>query len=438
MYGLVFLVAICGLLGLIYIRTVQDLTERNDQVLLNESHKLRDFPENRLADNLRSALSNNVSRLNYFALFRSDGKLIAGNVQLPKYYILNVPFEPQDSAVATTPMRILATRLNSGNLLVVGRDISQISDFRARIVSILLVSGVIVVILVVAAGAMLSINPMRRIQLLTSVARRISAGELQLRMPVTKRQDELDLIAVTINAMVEEIESLMLQVKGATDAIAHDLRSPLAQVRSRLERLQRPNSVLGTPEQIDDIITAAVGELDQVLSRFNALLRIAELEAANRRAGFGVVDPMTLIASVCELFEPWAEERGISLSISGLYGQTIEGDEKLLFEALSNLVENAIKFIPRNGIIVLSVKASDKIVVIEVQDNGSGIPASELEAVLRRFHRGTAARQTPGSGLGLSLVASIMRLHDFGLKLENADPGLIVKISCPRHSLALK
>jgi len=434
-YGAVFVIAVAGLLGLIYVRTVQDLTGRNDQILFNEAHQLLSTPPSRLQSNLSAALNNNTSRLNYFGISTQNRRLIAGDLPLPQHFVINHPFEPKDSDYLLVPKRLLVLQLNSGNFLVIGRDISQINDFRKSIFSILLVSGLFTVALALGAGIVLSIEPLRRAQRITSVARRIALGELQLRIPISSRQDELDLIAAAINTMVDDIESLMTQVKSATDAIAHDLRSPLAQVRAKLELLQRPNSVLGTPDQIDDIISAAVGDLDQVLSRFNALLRIAELEASNRRAAFSVIDPMALIASVCELFEPWAQDRGISLSISGSYGQTIEGDEKLLFEALSNLVENAIKFIPSNGHVNLSVTSENEYVVLEVRDDGSGIPANELEAVLRRFHRGTTARQTTGSGLGLSLVASIMRLHDFDLRLLQGGPGLIVQIRCPRFEM---
>jgi signal transduction histidine kinase len=207
------------------------------------------------------------------------------------------------------------------------------------------------------------------------------------------------------------------QVKGVTDAIAHDLRTPLTRVRAQLSRLSREP---GAPHEIG----AAIDDLDLVLERFAALLRISELEASGRRQGFGPVDLRALAASVHALYEPLAEDRGVALTLATDADRTIEADEQLLFEAVSNLVDNAIKFTPPGGAVAIAVRSGTVGSAIEVRDDGPGIAADERTAVLRRFHRGSAAALAPGSGLGLSVVAAIVHLHGFTLDLEDAAPGL--------------
>lgn len=451
--GIVFLAAIFALLGLIYTLTEQELVARTDRVLALESRNLAEVPADRLPARVQQALTGNTSALNYLALVDPHGKVVAGNLVPPRNIRFGAPFDIPATAAQPVPMRLQAVRIPVGDLLVVGRDITQIEDLRARVVSILIGSGLAAAVCVVLAAGLLSMGPLRRIQHLTTIARRIAAGELSLRMPVSTRRDELDLVAQIINTMIGEIERLLAQVKGATDAIAHDLRAPLGHVRHRLEAIQHQtvtdsrlalegtavdasapaSAAVSTTSPVAHVIAGALEELDGVLARFNAILRISELEATNRRAGFGPLDPMALVISVCELFEPLAEERGIRLDLAGSCGQLIEGDEHLLFEAISNLVENAIKFVGRDGLLTVSVQPVPGGVEIEVRDNGPGIPAAERLVVLGRFNRGAGTCHIPGSGLGLSLVAAIMHLHGFGLELLDSNPGLIVRVSAVRH-----
>ena len=451
--GTVFLGAIFVLLGLIYTLTERELVARTDRVLALESRDYAAVPADRLSARLRQALTANTSALNYLALVDANGKVLDGNFGPPRNLRIGTPFDAPATAAQPVPLRLLAVRMSNGDLLIVGRDITQIEDLRARVVSILVGSGLAASICVALAAALLSLGPLRRIQHLTTIARRISAGELSLRMPVSKRRDELDLVAQTINTMIGEIERLLAQVKGATDAIAHDLRAPLGHIRNRLEAIQRqtladsrlaslegvaadalvPSSAAAPNPALTTVIAGALDELDLVLARFNAILRISELEATSRRAGFGPLDPMKLVIAVCELFEPLAAERGVRLDMAGSCGQSIEGDQRLLFEAISNLVENAIKFVPREGVVTVTVRPTPSSLEIEVCDNGPGIPTDERLAVLGRFHRGSGTSHIPGSGLGLSLVAAIVHLHGFGLELLDGNPGLIVRISAARH-----
>jgi len=226
------------------------------------------------------------------------------------------------------------------------------------------------------------------------------------------------MFAATVNHMIEETERLMAEVKGATETIAHDLRTPLTRARARLARLQH---ALGEGDPRSEDALAVIDELDTVLGRFAAILRISELEARRRRAGFVTVDPGELVRQAVELYGPVAEAREVRLEAAVEDGLAIEADPKLLFEALSNLVDNAIKFTPPGGLVQVRGEAGPRIVI---EDNGPGVPENEQAAVLQRFYRGERDRLTPGSGLGLSIVSAIVRLHGFVLRLEDAHPGL--------------
>ena len=292
----------------------------------------------------------------------------------------------------------------------------------------LIVSGLLILLCVAAAAVGFSRAPLRRVRALQRASREIAAGDFSVRMPIAGRHDELDQFANTVNATVEEVGRVVAQVKGVTDAIAHDLRTPLTRVRATLNALShRPHDAA----EVAAGIGRATADLDLVLERFAALLRISELEAGRRRAGFHRIDLALLVAQVAELYEPLAEDRDIALSVA-TRPRWIEGDDRLLFEALSNLLDNAIKFARPGGRVGIALTEDDRGPAIEVRDDGPGIPPEERDAVLRRFHRGVAARDVPGSGLGLSVVVAILNLHGFRLHLSDARPGLCVRIALPR------
>jgi len=420
--GLAFLLAIVALLGLIYALTERELTLRTDTVLASTMAHFAPPQGAMDAAHVRAEMAAS-SGFSYFALVGGDGRLIAGSFVPPP----GLRSHPTGALVLPDglALRYLTRAGPGGEVLWVARNATQLGNLRVRVLWLLASSGIATVLVVAVAAVLLSLAPLRRIHLLTTLAGRIATGELALRMPVSPRGDELDRIAGVINTMVEEIARLLEQVKGATDAIAHDLRAPLAGLHARLGAMR---AVAEPP--LGDALDGALESLDLVLGRFHALLRIAELEAANRQAGFAAVDLMALAAKVCELFEPLAEERGISLALSGAWGPIVRGDEKLLFEALANLIENAIKFNAAGGHVALSIEAAGAIPAIVVRDDGPGIVPEARARVLRRFLRGEGVDHVPGSGLGLSLVAAIVHLHGFAMEMRDAAPGLEVRILC--------
>lgn len=430
--GAVFTLAALALIAVIFAMVEQQLTARTDQVLVHELDRLTALPAPALPPAIGALIANSASGLNYYALTARDGHLIAGNFTPPPRMTAHAAaWEAPAGSIVPAPLRLMSLDRPDGTRIAVARDITQIAAMRGSVLTVTLGSAAAVIVIALLTGAILARGPLARVGEVQAIAARIAAGELALRMPVTRHGDELDLIAGMVNAMLDEIERLLTEVKGATDAIAHDLRTPLAHLRQRLARLL-PGDDDPADGPVAAVVSDALGDVDQVLRRFNALLRISELEATNRRAGFAPLDPMTLLAEIAELFEPLAEARDIRLLLQGSFGQTIVGDQTLLLEAISNLVENALKFTGPEGTVHLAVMQTDRATIIEVRDNGPGIPAADRVAVMGRFRRGAGTARVAGHGLGLSLVAAIINLHGFALTLEDGAPGLIVAISAPR------
>lgn len=427
LFGAVFLAGVTILLGLIYGLSARELTRRSDRILRIEAVMLEGTPADALPDLIRSEIARSAGGLNYFELRSRGGDHVAGNIRVASMPPLDTPVERVANDGAK-PVRLLAVETPSGETLLIGRDISPVVDLRDHVLVILIASGLLTAIAVLVCGIMLSIAPLRRVRDLQRAIETISAGDMEARMPLAGRHDELDLFAGTVNQMIDEIERAIAQVKSVTDAIAHDLRTPLTRVRSQLYRLSQSPDVQSPAVRM---IGAATADLDIVLDRFAALLRISELEASRRRAGFVPVDLHLLLARTHELYEPLAEDQEIALSIESAGPAMIAGDEKLLFEALSNLVDNALKFTPPGGSVELALLETDRGSAIEVRDSGPGIAADERQAVIRRFHRGSNAADVPGTGLGLSLVVAILHLHGFELAFRDGEPGLIVEIRCP-------
>ncbi|MDE2441951.1 MAG: HAMP domain-containing histidine kinase [Betaproteobacteria bacterium] len=422
------MVGILLLLLLIYSLTAQELNARNDRILRSEAERLLLAPESSLPTKIAMQLSHNTSDLNYIALLSPNGEFLSGNLREVLSLPIGQPTERASLITIDNPLRLLAIKTYSGKILIVGRDISPLVNLRSRIITILAYSGLIIVLFFLVAGFASSIGPLRRVDRLQQVARTIAQGRLDARMPVQDRGDELDLLAATVNYMIEEVERTVSQIKAVTDAAAHDLRTPLTRARNQLYRISRQADL---DEMTVTHIENAMAELDSVVARFAALMRISELETVRQTAGFASVSLAVLATSVAELYEPLAEDRGITFLFDADPAAFVFGDEKLLFEAVSNLVDNAIKFAPPGGRVALHVATGDGHSCVEVRDDGPGIATDKRTIVLRRFDRGSAPADVPGSGLGLSIVSAIVQLHHFSLEMDTGSPGLIVRIVAP-------
>jgi signal transduction histidine kinase len=311
--------------------------------------------------------------------------------------------------------------------LLVGRDVRDLERTRSLILAALGWGLAISVGLALAGGLAMTSRVLRRIEAINETSREIVDGDLSRRIPTRGTGDDFDRLADNLNGMLDRITALMQRVRQVSDDIAHDLRTPLTRLRGQLELAR---AQLGqAPDEARAFVDRAIEEADALLATFNALLRIARIEGARRREGFAPVDLEPLLRDVAELYEPVAAERGQSLDLDLAGSATVRGDRDLLFQAVANLVDNAIKYTPEGGRIVVGLRRSATAVDAWVADTGPGIPGDEREKVFERFHRLEASRSTPGSGLGLSLVKAVTMLHGGRVTLEDNAPGLLAKLS---------
>lgn len=434
LYVLLFAVGTVAVLGMVYLQSAVYLTGRVDRILDTEVSAFQTYSAAELPRQIRDTLTIEGGRINVYALFTGDGRWVAGNLAaMPaKLKPDGRPVETPPSATFASNARLIARRLPWGEILVVGRAVDQLREMRAIILQALLWSGVLIIVIGLVFGTALSLIPLRRLRLLQAASHEIAAGDLKRRMPVSARHDELDMLAATVNHMMGEIDRLISEIRGAGEVLAHDLRTPLTRARAQLGRALQT----AEDEAFRGDIGQVVSEIDTVLDRFRALLRISELEARQRRAGFVSTDLATIVQRAADLYQPLADEEGVRLTTAAVDLPMIEADPKLLFEAISNLVDNALKFTPRGGQVEIVAAGDREHPTLIVQDSGPGIPEGEQAAVLQRFYRSERDRMRPGSGLGLSIVAAIVRLHGFELRLEDAHPGLRAVIDCKPARLA--
>jgi len=275
-----------------------------------------------------------------------------------------------------------------------------------------------------------------RLEQINRTTTEIIDGDLSRRVAVSDAHDEFDALAENLNAMLDRIERLMKGVREVTDSVAHDLRTPLNRLRNRLESTLRhmtPANDQANPanDQAPEI-EAAVAETDQLITTFNALLLIAEADAGVTRGEMAPIDLAPIAEDMAELYAPLAEEKGVTLKIAPAGATMIDGNRSLISQALANLVDNAIKYTPAGGTVTVTASETPMGVELRVADTGPGIPNGERARVVERFVRLEASRNSPGTGLGLSLVAAVARLHDAKLLLDDNQPGLRAVIRFPR------
>ena len=252
----------------------------------------------------------------------------------------------------------------------------------------------------------------------------IETGDLAQRIPLRSRRDDFGQLSTLLNTMLARIEGQMNSVRHVADNLAHDLRTPLTRLRNRLEGLR--TTAAPTPQEIESLIA----EADNILGIFNSLLHIANVEKGGRSPAFAEIAVKTLLGDLFETYEPLASERGLRL-VAEAEPVTIHGEKHLLFQALANLVDNAIKFTPSGGKVAVAASRTDAGVLVTVADSGPGIPETMREKVFERFQRMDSSRHLPGNGLGLSLVRAVVQLHGGRIRLADNGPGLVVLVDLP-------
>jgi signal transduction histidine kinase len=315
-----------------------------------------------------------------------------------------------------------------GYRLLVAHDISDAAAFRDRIRTTLLWAGLVALGMGLLGGTLMSRNLLRRVELVNRTSERVMSGNLAERVPLRGSGDEFDQLAANLNRMLDQIERLMTAMREVTDDVAHDLKTPLARLRARLElALFEPDA--GEAGH-SEAIRAAIDEADRLLATFNALLGIAEAETGAGQRRMSRLDLAEVARNAVEFYEPLAEERGFSLVFDAERGVIVRGDRHLLSQAFANLIDNALKY-AGGGEIAIQVRRCDGRALVEVADRGPGIPPPDRETVFDRFVRLEPSRSTPGNGLGLSLVRAVARRHEGSARLADHDPGLRAILELP-------
>ncbi len=378
----------------------------------------------------------------------SVGEGLAGNVGSLQPGVLGTEgwvetayrrLEEPESAEHNALVRVL--RLPNGSRLLVGRDL----DERERMFRIITLAGkwsvAIVIVLGILGGLFVSRRVLRRVDAMTGTTKTIMAGDLSGRLPVIGSGDEFDRLAFNLNDMLARIEALMRGLKEVTDNIAHDLKTPLTRLRNRCEEALRSAK---SEAEFRRVLDQTIEESEGLIRTFDALLMIARAESGEVREDMAVFDAAEVARDVSELYEPLAEDKGLTLELDAKQRAAVKGNRELVSQALANLVDNAIKYAApaqkpllaaadgeHRGIKVTADAESDRI-VLTVSDHGPGIPSDDRSRVVDRFVRLERSRSLPGSGLGLSLVSAVARLHGGELRLEDNAPGLRAQIMLPR------
>jgi signal transduction histidine kinase len=320
----------------------------------------------------------------------------------------------------------LVSDLGGGMRLGVGGDFGEITDVEEAIATAFVGTVGLAALLGIGSGVLLSHAFLRRVEAITRTAEAIIGGDLRRRVPLRGTGDDLDHLAATLNLMLDQITFLMERLREVGSDVAHDLRTPLSRLYQRLDRARnRSNSV----EEYQAAIDASLSDAEALLGIFSALLRIAQVESAEPRSSFRPVDLSTVAEAVIDAYGPDAEQAGRRLQGRLDHGVVIEGDQELLTQALANLVENALRHTPAgtNMLVRLSLPSTTT-VELAVEDDGPGVPESDLEHLTERFYRGERSRRTPGNGLGLSLVTAVAGLHRAHLQIDRLAPGLRVRL----------
>ena len=403
---------------------IQGLAERYDQEGLQGLTELIAERVNR-----QQATGNSIYLLTTFTL-----QPLVGNLdRWPKNASINndwIEFrlEINEQTNETHLARAKIFRLPGDHGLLVGRDIHQLTEAKRRIIQALTWGLVIMVLLAFIGGLVLSRRTVRKIERINQTTKSIMSGDLSRRVPVTGRNDDFDQVAENLNQMLDRIQMLMEDIRRVSDNIAHDLRTPLARLRQHLEeaRLQEDPA---SKSAIN--LEQSIKEADSLLITFNALLRIARIEAGQVKAGFSDVDFTLLLEDIVEFYEPLIEEKNQTLEKTLEANIKSSGDRDLLFQAFANVIENAIKYTPDNGNLAVSLIRLSTELIVTIADNGPGIPASERKNVFRRFYRLDQSRGSSGNGLGLSMVSAVIALHNGTITLEDNTPGLRIIIRLP-------
>jgi signal transduction histidine kinase len=415
--------------------------KRLDIRLSEEMERAISQPEDQLRRALDLRVTSDLRVIDYAAQFDADRKFIHGNISV---FPENLPIDGRAHTVdsswvsaiggKTDPSIFVAGRRPDGSIVLLGRSLYEVLALRQLVVKALMIGLGPAAILALITGLIFSLRGTRRLIAINQKIIRIMCGDLQERLPLQGNNDDIDYVAGAVNLMLDEIVRLLDQIKSVGDNIAHDLRTPLAIARMRLE------SVLHKQDNGNLRLTAeqTILDLDRALTTVTALLRISEVASGRRRSNFREVDLAEVCASIFDLYEPLAEAKSISMKFVEKDKLPIVGDFDLLIEAVANLVDNAIKFTPSGKEVLISVEMIDEQPMVRIADRGIGVAQEDRQNIFKRFYRSAKNHNLPGNGLGLNMAATIIELHGLHIRVEDNMPGAVFVITGQKETGSVK
>ena len=434
-YMMLFAGSVLLLLGFLYWATVGYMARQTDATIEAEITGLAEQYREGGLSNLVAILQDRIERdpdsSSVYMLASRTLSPLAGNidawpdVETGSDGWLTFAFRDTRAGGRVFQARARPFLLQGGLHLLVGRDTRELKATQRLIIRALVWGTVLTLALAMIGSIIMSRSMLKRIERINQASREIMAGDLQRRIETTGSNDEFDQLAISLNAMLDEIEQLMSGIRHVTDNVAHDLRTPLTRLRNRLEQLY---ATLDTNSTDAVYVEQSIADADQLLATFGALLRIARIEAGGVKTTIETVDLARLLQDAAELYDAVAEEKQIVIDIALDAKPRVQGDRDLLFQAIINLLDNAIKYSPAGGRIQMRLVERDNHPLMSIADNGPGIPVAERDKVLQRFYRMDQSRSQHGSGLGLSLVAAVARMHNASIEFGDNHPGLIAEL----------
>jgi signal transduction histidine kinase len=425
-----------AILTYVYVSTASYVRSRSDRAIMTEYSSLQAARERSGGDGLISLISERIADKsfadNVYLLVDSSGAALAGNLgawpstaAAAQGWTEFRATKPLPSATGRPLLRAMLGTFSGGDRLLVGRDISDLDSFTDQIKAAVISCAALIFLVAAVASILVTRRTVGRIESINAASRAIMQSGLDKRIPLRGTHDEWDRVAENLNLMLDRIETLMGEIKQVSDNVAHDLRTPLTRMRGRLEKAYHGGRNAGDDQAL---IGDTIADLDAVLRIFASLTRIAQIETQARKGAFRTVNLAEIVGEVVELFDAAAEQDGTQLTGIGDREVPVTGDRDLIFDAIANLVDNAIKHGRAGGHVVVATEAIGNQSVVSIADDGPGIPTGQHEHVFKRFYRLEQSRYTPGNGLGLSLVAAVARLHGARIEMLDNAPGLKFKL----------
>ena len=431
-----FGVIVSALFSYVYLSTSSYVRSRSDRAVMTEYLSLQDAyarsGRNGLIALIQQRIADKSFADNVYLLVDPSFVPLGGNLKAwPSTVTAErgwTEFRVGDALPNATGRPLLRAMLETfprGDHLLVGRDISELDSFSEQIRTAVISGVALIFVIAGVASILVTRRTVGRIEQINATSRAIMLSGLDQRIPLRGTHDEWDRVAENLNLMLDRIETLMGEIKQVSDNVAHDLRTPLTRMRGRLEKAYHGRRMA---EDDQSLIGDTIADLDAVLRIFSSIMRIAQIETQARKGGFRTVNLVEIAGEVVELYDAAAEPDGTCLSVVGDREVLVTGDRDLIFDAIANLVDNAIKHGRAGGQVVVANENVDGKPVISIADDGPGIPADEYEHVFKRFYRLEQSRYTTGNGLGLSLVAAVARLHGARIEMLDNAPGLKFKL----------